>query len=71
MVVTDSRKKLTSEFIERIGIYNPLGETHLVVNGEAALRWIALGATMSATVRKLLKRAGVKLDGSLPVAAVS
>ena len=64
LVATDSRKKLTSMFLERIGVYDPLGETHLAVDAAAAQRWLRCGATLLPTVRKLLKRAGVKLDGS-------
>lgn len=59
IVATDSRNPRDGAFIEEIGTYNPLNETALHINEEAARKWLACGATQSATVRKLLKRAGV------------
>jgi small subunit ribosomal protein S16 len=60
VVAIDSRKKRSGLFLEQIGVYDPLGATHLAINEEAAKRWLAVGAQTSDTVKKLLKRAGVK-----------
>ena len=58
LVAIDSRKKSSGLFLEQLGVYDPLGETMLKVDQEAAKKWIGLGARTSDTVRKLLKRAG-------------
>lgn len=59
IVATDSRNKLSGSFIEQVGIYDPLGDTELKIDAEKARKWLAVGATQSATVKKLLKRAGI------------
>lgn len=58
LVAIDSRKKSSGLFLEQLGVYDPLGETVLNIDEEAAKKWIGLGAQTSDTVRKLLKRAG-------------
>ena len=57
LVAIDSRKKSSGLFLEQLGVYDPLGETALNIDQEAAQKWIGLGAQTSDTVRKLLKRA--------------
>lgn len=59
LVATDSRNKRDGAFIEQIGYYDPRGDSRLEVNVAAAERWLKVGATTSATVKQLLKRAGV------------
>jgi small subunit ribosomal protein S16 len=59
IVATDSRNPRDGSFIEEIGVYDPLGETFLKINEASARKWVAVGATQSATVKKLLKRAGI------------
>jgi small subunit ribosomal protein S16 len=60
LIATDSRNKRDGAFLEQLGVYDPLGETFLAINEEAALKWLKVGAQTSATVLKLLKRAGIK-----------
>ena len=60
IVVADSRYPRDGRFIEEIGTYNPLKEpAEVVVNAEAAQKWIKDGAHPTDTVRILLKKAGV------------
>ena len=60
IVVADSRYPRDGRFIEEIGTYNPLKEpSEIVVNAEAAQKWIKDGAHPTDTVRILLKKAGV------------
>ena len=60
IVVADSRYPRDGRFIEEIGYYNPLEEPAVVkVDVEKAQKWIANGAQPTATVKDLLKRAGV------------
>ena len=59
VVVADSRKAATGEYIECIGHYNP-GTTpaQVTVDVEAAKAWIAKGAQPTETVRTLLIQSG-------------
>ena len=60
VVVADSRSPRDGRCIEEIGTYNPLKEpSEIVVNAEAAQKWIKDGAQPTDTVRILLKKAGV------------
>ena len=61
IVATDSSKKRDGRFLEQLGFYDPLGSTQLAVDQEKAVKWLKTGAATSATVHKLLKRAGVAL----------
>ena len=61
IVATDSAKKRDGRFLEQIGFYDPLGKTQLAVDQDKAKKWLKTGASTSATVKKLLKRAGVEL----------
>lgn len=69
LVATDSRNPRDGSFKEQIGIYDPLGATLLQVNKELARKWLAVGATSSKTVLKLLRRAGVFADDAQMPAA--
>ena len=69
LVATDSRNKRDGAFIECIGYYSPLGDKPLHVEVAAAERWLACGAVASATVKKLLRRAGVAAAGGTPIVA--
>jgi len=61
VVVTDSRSPRDGAFIEVIGFYNPLTEPPTVKLDEARLKdWISKGAQPSATVVRLMERAGIK-----------
>lgn len=60
IVVTDSRNKRDGKVIEEIGHYNPRTEpSTMVVNEEAARRWLGLGAQTSDQVRNIFKRLGI------------
>jgi len=60
LVVADSRKPRDGAFISIIGHYNPLTDPEsIVVNEEEALNWLKQGAQPTATVARLLSKAGV------------
>ena len=60
IVVADSRYPRDGRFIEEIGTYNPLTDPASVdVNAERAQERIKKGAQPTATVRGILKKAGV------------
>ncbi|MCX7881301.1 MAG: 30S ribosomal protein S16 [Patescibacteria group bacterium] len=57
IVVVDKRKKRDSDYIEKIGFYNPHTEPGtLQVNKERFDFWLKKGAIVSEGVRKLLKK---------------
>ncbi len=60
IVVADSRMPRDGRFLEQIGSYNPHKESEREkVDAERALYWLGQGARPSATVKDILKRAGV------------
>ncbi len=60
IVVTDSRKKRDGKVIEEIGHYNPRTEpSTMVVDEDAAKRWLGHGAQPSNQVRNIFKRLGL------------
>ena len=59
VVVADSRTPRDGKFIEEIGTYNPLKDpAEIIIDNEAAARWLANGAQTTDTVRALLKKSG-------------
>ena len=59
IVVADSRCPRDGRFIEEIGTYNPLKDpAEIIIDNEAAARWLANGAQPTDTVRALLKKSG-------------
>ena len=61
IVVADSRAPRDGRCIEEIGYYNPnVNPAEIKVDVEAAQKWINTGAQPSDTVRRLLKKAGVR-----------
>ena len=59
VVVADSRSPRNGKFIEEIGTYDPLKDpAEIIIDNEAAQRWIANGAQPTDTVRALLKKSG-------------
>ncbi|KIM02758.1 MAG: 30S ribosomal protein S16 [Sulfurovum sp. AS07-7] len=57
IVVTDSRKRRDSGWIESIGYYNPVSaDKALVIDQERLNYWISVGAQMSDTVKKLTSK---------------
>jgi len=56
IVVTDSRKRRDSGWIESIGYYNPMTEpTTVKMDLERLNYWLSVGAKMSERVEKLKK----------------
>ena len=59
VVVADSRTPRNGKFIEEIGNYDPLKDpSEIIIDNEAAKRWLANGAQPTDTVRALLKKSG-------------
>ena len=59
VVVADSRTPRNGKFIEEIGTYDPLkNPAEIIIDNEAAKRWLANGAQPTDTVRALLKKSG-------------
>ncbi len=60
LVVADSRAPRDGAFINIIGHYNPLTEPEtVVIDEEKALNWLRQGAQPTATVARLLSKAGI------------
>ncbi len=58
VVVSDSRKRPTSDFLEQVGFYDPNTDPPEVrLDVEKIEAWQAKGAQVSETVRSLLKKA--------------
>ena len=59
VVVADSRAPRNGRFIEEIGTYDPLKDpAEIIIDNEAAQRWLDNGAQPTDTVRALLKKSG-------------
>ena len=57
IVVTDSRKKRDSGWIEKLGYYDPMtAEKTLKLDKERLNYWLGIGAQMSEKVKKLANR---------------
>ncbi len=60
LVAADSRSPQKGAFIEVLGHYNPRTEpATLIVNAERARHWLDQGAQPTATMARLLVKAGV------------
>ena len=60
LVVADSRAPRDGAFINIIGYYNPLTDPEtVVIDEEKALHWLGQGAQPTATVARLLSKAGI------------
>lgn len=63
IVVTNSRSARDSNFIERIGSYNPLLESadpkRVIIDDERAKYWLSVGAQMSDRVHLFFNKAGL------------
>lgn len=58
VVVTDSRSRRDSRYIERLGFYNPIAkgqEIRLNLDNERVAHWLGEGAQTTERVAKLLK----------------
>ncbi|NLD09263.1 MAG: 30S ribosomal protein S16 [Xanthomonadaceae bacterium] len=57
IVVADSRRAVTSRYIERVGYFNPIakgGEQRLVIDTDRIDYWVGVGAQPSSRVTSLL-----------------
>ncbi len=63
VVVIDARKKLSGNYIESLGYYDPRGkvETPLKLNVDRAQHWLLHGAQPTGTALRLLEKAGVSV----------
>ena len=60
LVVVDSRAPRDGRFISIIGHYNPLTDPEtVVIEEEAALKWLRQGAQPTATAARLLSKMGI------------
>ena len=60
IVVVDSRKAATGEYIDCVGHYRPTCDPiELDMNAELAKEWLAKGVQPTETVKNLLVKAGV------------
>ena len=59
IIAADSRSPRDGRFIEILGHYDPkLEQSKIVINNEAAIKWLRQGAQPTETVGKLLKISG-------------
>lgn len=66
IVVTDARSPRDGRLIEQIGTYNPnTNPATIVLDGEAALKWLNNGAQPTTTARRILSYEGVLLKKHL------
>lgn len=63
LVVVDSRKKRSSDYIESLGYYDPRDTTPepLKINVERAGYWLGQGAQPTETAVRLLEKVGVEV----------
>jgi small subunit ribosomal protein S16 len=60
VVVADSRAPRDGDFVETIGLYDPLTDPPTIrIDGDKARDWISKGAQPSETVVKLMRRQGI------------
>jgi small subunit ribosomal protein S16 len=60
LVIADSRSSRDGKFINTIGHYNPRTQPEeLVIDEEQTLNWLKQGAQPTATVARLLNKAGI------------
>ncbi|PKN03645.1 30S ribosomal protein S16 [Candidatus Dependentiae bacterium HGW-Dependentiae-1] len=64
VVAVDSRKKRDGAFLEDLGTYDALKGTFVVFHQERFNAWVAQGAQVSVTVKKLQKK--YKKDAAAP-----
>ena len=63
VVVTDARKKRSSDYLESLGYYDPRekSETPLKINVERAEHWLSQGAQPTGAAVRLLEKSGVSV----------
>ncbi len=58
LVVSDSRKRPTADFLDQVGFYNPNSEPpEIRVDLDKVQEWQGKGATLSETARSLVRQA--------------
>jgi small subunit ribosomal protein S16 len=58
IVVSDSRSRPTSDYLDQVGLYNPHTDPpELSIDFDKVERWTGQGAGVSETVRSLLRKA--------------
>ena len=58
IVVSDSRKRPTSDYLDQVGIYNPHSDPpEIRVDLDKVEQWVSKGAGMSDSVRSLMRKA--------------
>jgi small subunit ribosomal protein S16 len=68
VVVTDSRKRRDSGYIERIGYFNPVArgaEKTLELSLDRIDHWVSLGAGASGRVKTLIKQARLAANAAV------
>ncbi len=66
IVAADSRSRRDGKYLEKLGTYNPIPDpAQIVVDHDAALKWLLNGAQPSDTVRSILRYVGVNLKFAL------
>ena len=60
IVATDERNPRDGRYLEQLGIYDPRGDKPLALDEEKVQKWLKVGAKPSATVKRLIARAGIK-----------
>jgi len=71
LVVADSRFPRDGRFIEVLGTYNPnLNPPAINLDREKVQSWVNRGASLSTTVRSLLKKGGISVRPAKAVTAV-
>jgi small subunit ribosomal protein S16 len=63
IVVVDSRKKRSADYIEQLGVYDPRDTTAepLKLDVERAAHWLSVGAQPTDTVVRLFEQQGVEI----------
>ena len=60
IIVADSRSPRDGRFIDQVGTYDPNQEpAEIIIDKEAAEKWIANGAQPTETVARLFKKEGI------------
>lgn len=60
IVAMDSRKARDGQYIDQIGIYNPIADPKVIeIDADKAKDWLAKGAQPTDTVKSLLKMQGI------------
>jgi small subunit ribosomal protein S16 len=57
VVVSDSRKRPTSDYLDQVGLYDPnIDPPEIRIDHDKVEEWTAKGARLSETVKSLIKK---------------